>query len=101
MEGKLDREKLTQVVGGSAQEIAEFKAVIFGNPSLKAMWDNYLEETESEFEATVCTVSDALDLGFTASNDSYPNIYDNGYSHEEVLRWLKNCPSSRYGDKQI
>lgn len=89
MEGKLDREKLVKVVGGSTHEMDELKAVVFGNPRLKAMWDEYYAELDSEMEATACTVADAINLGFTASMGDDPNIYDD-YNHEIVLRLLKN-----------
>ena len=90
MKGKLDREKLAKVVGGNKQEMDDFRAVIDGNPRLKSIWDKYMAELDSEFEATACTVTEALDLGFSANNGPYPNIYDDEYTHEEVLSFLKN-----------
>ena len=93
MEGKLDRKKLAQAVGGSTQEMNELKAAIFGNPRLKSIWDQYMEESGSEFEATACTVTEALKLGFTASGGSGPNIYDSELPHEEVLRRLNQYPN--------
>ena len=92
MEGKLDPEKLHQVVGGSDREMAELKAAIHGNPHLKSIWNKYLEKTGSEFSATAWTVTEVFDLGFTASSGSDPNLYDDDLTHEQVLRCLKNYP---------
>ena len=89
---KLDLEKLAQVVGGSSQEIAELKAAMLGNPRLKPIWDKYMAEFGDEYDATVWGVAEALDLSFTACAGTEPNKYGNTrtYSHESVLRRLKN-----------
>ena len=92
MKGKLDREKLAQVVGGSAKEMAELQAAVLGNPHLKPIWEKYKAEYDDDFDATSWTVSEVLYLGFTASRDSCPNIYDYEISHEQVLGWLKSYP---------
>ena len=93
MERKLSHNELAQAVGGSYQEMMELKAAIFANPNLKPIWDKYMAKTGDDLDATAWTVSEALNLGFTASYGACPNIYDYDITHGEVLWHLNNYPN--------